>query len=79
MLGRGWMLSAFLLKTFEENLENFAFGNCVGIIEVVVYGSLLINAKSSDGIEVDAFLSETVIFSCFLVCFQLHVGVLLIL
>ena len=71
------MLSAFLLKTFEDCLENFTFGNCVGIIEVVVYGSLLINVKSSDGNEVDAFLSETVIFSCCLVCLQLHVDVLL--
>jgi len=71
------MLSAFLLKIFEDGLENIAFGNCVGIIEVVVYGSLLINVKSSNGIELDAFSSETVTFSCCLVCFQLHVGVLL--
>ena len=76
-MGRGWMLSAFLLKTFDDGLENFAVGNCVGIIEVVVYGTLLINVKSSDGIEVDAFFSETVIFACCLVCFQLNVGVLL--
>ena len=34
--GRGWVLSDFLLKTFEDDLENFALGNCVGIIEVVV-------------------------------------------
>ena len=71
------MLSAFLLKTFEDDLENFAVGNCVGIIEVAVYGSLLINVKPFDGFEVDAFFSETVIFLCCLVCFQLHVGVLL--
>jgi len=34
--GRGWELSAFLLKLFEDGLENFAVGNCVDIIEVVV-------------------------------------------
>ena len=56
MLGRGSMLSSFLLKTFEDDLENFAVGNCVGIIEVAVYGSLLRNVKSSDGIEVEAFV-----------------------
>ena len=33
--GRGWVLSDFLLKTFEDGLENFALGTCVGIIEVV--------------------------------------------
>ena len=55
-MGRGWMLSAFLLKNFEDGLENFAVGNCVGIIEVAVYGSLLRNVKSSDGIEVEAFV-----------------------
>jgi len=31
-MGRGWVLSDFLLKTFEDGLENFALGNCVGII-----------------------------------------------
>ena len=61
-MGRGWMLSDFLLKTFEDDLENFAVGNCVGITEVVVYGSLLINVKSSDGIEVEAFLWNYNIF-----------------
>ena len=34
--GRGWELSAFLLKLIEVGLENFAVRNCVGIIEVVV-------------------------------------------
>jgi len=34
--GRGWELSAFLLKLFEGGLENSAVRNCVGIIEVVV-------------------------------------------
>jgi hypothetical protein len=34
--GRGWVLSDFLLKTFEDGLENFVLGNCVDIIEVVV-------------------------------------------
>ena len=53
--GRGWVLSDFLLKTFEDSLENFALGNCVGTSEVVVYRNLLKNAKTFDGIEVDAF------------------------
>jgi len=47
-----------LLKTFEDGLENFAVGNCVGIIEVVVYGSLLVNVKMFDSIEEDAFCLE---------------------
>ena len=46
-----------LLKTFEDGLENFAVGNCVGIIELVVYGSLLVNVKTFNGIE-DAFCLE---------------------
>ena len=33
--GRGWVQSDFLLKTFEDGLENFALGTCVDIIEVV--------------------------------------------
>jgi len=33
--GRGWVISDFLLKTFEDELENFALGNCVDITEVV--------------------------------------------
>ena len=53
--GRGWVLSDFLLKNFEDGLENFALGNCVGVIEVVVCTDLLINAKTFDGIEVHAF------------------------
>ena len=38
-----------------DGLKNFAVGNCVGIIEVDVYGNLLVNVKPFDGIEVDAF------------------------
>ena len=51
----GWMLSAFIFETFEDGLRNFAAGNCVDIIEVVVCRSLLINVKSFDGVDVDAF------------------------
>jgi len=52
---RGWVLSAFLFNLFEDGLENFAVGNCVGIIEVVVYSSLLMNIKTLNGIAVDVF------------------------
>ena len=33
-------------------------GKCVGIIEVVVCRSLLINVNPFDGVEVDAFLPK---------------------
>ena len=50
------MVSAFLLKLFEDDLENFAVGNRMAIItEVAVCRGLLINAKTFNGIEVDAF------------------------
>ena len=34
--GLGLELLAFFLNLFEDGLENFAVGNCVGIIEEVV-------------------------------------------
>jgi len=49
------VLWAFLLKPFEDGLENFAVGNRVGITKVVVCRGLLINVKTFNGIEVDAF------------------------
>ena len=50
------MPSAFILETFEDGLGNFAAGNCVGIIEVVVCRSLFINVNPFDGVEVNALL-----------------------
>jgi len=43
------------LKFFENGLENFVVGDCVTIIEVVVYRSFLINVEMLCGIEVHAF------------------------
>jgi len=52
----GWIISAFVLENIENGLGNFAVGNCVDIIEVVVCRSLLINVKPFYGVEVEAFL-----------------------
>jgi len=49
------MPPAFILETFDDCIRNFAVDNCVGIIEVVVCRSLLINVPF-DGVEVEAFL-----------------------
>jgi len=53
-----WVLS--VPETFEDGLENFAVGNCVGIIDVIFffYRSLLVNVKTFDRIEVDALCLE---------------------
>jgi len=52
----GWMPPAFILETIKDGLGNFAVGNCVGIIEVVVCRSLLINVKYFPDVEENAFL-----------------------
>ena len=47
-----------LPKTFEDDLENFVVGNCVGFIEVIFHRSLLVNVKTFDRFEQDAFCLE---------------------
>ena len=44
-----------MLENFDDCIRNFALDNCVGIIEMVVCRSLLINVPF-DVVEVDAFL-----------------------
>ena len=52
----GWMLLAFILKTFEDGLGNFAVRICVGIIQEIVCRSLVINIKLFEVVEVEGFL-----------------------
>ena len=48
----------FHLGNLEVCLGNIAVGKCVGIIEVFVCRSLLINVNPFYGVEVDDFLLE---------------------
>jgi hypothetical protein len=57
----GWegsVLMAFFLEIFKDNLENFAVGNCVVVIKVVVCKCFLINLEALIGVEVGAFFLE---------------------
>jgi len=56
MTGYGLDYIGFIFEYFEDALGKFAVVNCVGIIEVVVCRSLLINIKPFYVVEVDAFL-----------------------
>ena len=56
MAGYGLDNNSFIFEKFEDALGKFAVVNCVGIIEVVVCRSLLINVKPFYVVEVDAFI-----------------------
>jgi len=58
MTGYGVYAIGFHLGNLEVCLGNIAAEKCVGIIQVVVCRSLLININPFDGVEVDALLPK---------------------
>jgi hypothetical protein len=46
---------AYFLEIIKNGLEDYAVGNCVIIIKVVVYRCLFVSAETLYGIEVGAF------------------------
>ena len=79
--GVGRQLWQELTLLFQEiikiGLEDFAVGDGVVVIQVVVCGCVFKNVKAFNDIEMGAFFFGCVEFACIHVCYQMHVVVLL--